>query len=262
MLHFLRSHQTFFFTGLLMLSFLLVVPTRASAQSPTGEPALLFTQESVNTKVGESFTTDVSIDTAGAQVGGVGAKIIFDPQALEVSQIETLPVFPDYPAANQDNIKGTILISGIVQDKSQLYSGKGTFAKIHWTAKSAGETKIQFNYVPNETKDSNIAVLYGTGDILQKVNTVAVTIVGEPTSSAAIIAPTDSQNPPVSNSTNPPSQANSDSDFFTPQKVLAVLLLASFVLHFILFKKVLALEQALNASKQKPVSTTPATTTI
>ena len=169
----------------LVLLCVIAVP-QVSAQ--TSSASILFTSEQSNTSTNEIFTTELEIDTAGAEVGGVGAKIKFDPTYLQIDKIETLPVFPDYPATTFDNEKGTAVISGIVKSKDALYSGKAPFATITWKAKSAGSTPIELLYQPNETKDSNIAVLYGTGDILSKVNSVLVNIDGSTTNETALSA--------------------------------------------------------------------------
>lgn len=144
----------------------------------TASPSILFTPEQVTQAVGTEFSTELSINTQGNQVGGVGAKVRFDPMLLEVTRVETLPLFPDYPASSFDNVKGTVTISGIVRSKEELYTGTASFAKVYWKAKKAGLTTIQLLYEPNSTKDSNIAVLYGNGDILEKVNSVSVEITG------------------------------------------------------------------------------------
>ncbi|MEO8581447.1 MAG: cohesin domain-containing protein [Patescibacteria group bacterium] len=182
MSHFVHRLTTF---PLLFLFFWVVVLcTQSQARAQSVEPAsLLFVPETISTGVGQQFTTQVWIDTAGASVGGVGAKINFNATSLSVEKIETLPVFPDYPATTFDNETGSINISGIVRSKDELYTGKGQFATITWKTKGAGDSSIAFNYVPNSTNDSNIAVLYGNGDILQKTNSVVIQVAAAPASS-------------------------------------------------------------------------------
>lgn len=167
------KHLAFIITLLLVLvgSF-----QKVSAQSAV--PSILFSQETASTSVDSQFVTVLNLDTLENQAGGVGAKLTFDPTYLQVETIETLPVFPDYPAATFDNETGTVVISGIVQNKDQLYTGKAPFANITWKAKAAGNTTIRIQYEPNSTKDSNIAVMFGNGDVLGQVNSVAVTIDG------------------------------------------------------------------------------------
>lgn len=155
--------------------FLLFSSTKVQAQQADGA-SLTFSPDTISTQIGTEFTTELILDTAGEKVGGVGAKIVYDPTLVHIEKIETIPVFPDFPSQTFDNAIGKATISGIVQNPDQLYSGKAVFAKITWKAQKAGTGKISFDFVPNSTKDSNIAVLYGNGDILQKVNQVNLTV--------------------------------------------------------------------------------------
>lgn len=144
------------------------------AQTEGTNSSILFSPTTISTKANESFTTQLWLDTDQAKVGGIDAKLIFDPKLLSIVKIDTIPVFPDYPATVFDNSNGTAHISGIVRSKDELYSGKSQFAAITWKAISSGEGTITLSFTAGATNDSNIAVPYGNGDILSTVNSISV----------------------------------------------------------------------------------------
>lgn len=214
------------------LSFILTAPT--SAQTQGAAASLLFSPETISAQAGEQFTSQVWIDTDGAPAGGVDTKITFDPAVVEVEKIETLPIFPDYPATTFDNVAGTALISGIVNSQDQLYTGKGQFATISWKAKAAGNGNVAITFEPNSTSDSNIAVLYGNGDILQKVNTLSVTVSGDGSSSSMA-------NTADNNSYN---TKTGTGKYLSPFEIgLGLLTLFSIVFQFNLYRKIQQIEQ-------------------
>lgn len=140
------------------------------------EPSLSFSPASIETAIGEPFTVDIILDTAGYIAHGTGAKMSFDPHVLEVVSIQTGTIFGDYPTASMDNVAGRVIISGIVSSRTQYFRGKDVFASVTFQGTSPGSTVVSFLYEPGSTTDSNIAVTYGTGDILAKVGTLTVTV--------------------------------------------------------------------------------------
>jgi hypothetical protein len=148
------------------------------------EPSLLFSPETENVKSGETFDIDLLIDTAGQQVGGVDAVVKYNPSLLSGASIQTTGVFNDYPATIINNQDGQINISGIVNSINNLYAGRDTFAVITFKAVSQGTAIVNFHYLPGSTRDSNIAVTFGSGDILNRVNSLTVSIQGTATGGA------------------------------------------------------------------------------
>ncbi len=159
----------------LSISIIFLNSTKILAQNDL--PSLLIEPTQINSIVNDTFTVDLIIDTANQEVAGVGAELFYNQNNLEVTKIDTYPIFDSYPNASYDNTKGTISISGIEDPTSQvLYNGKDRFATITFLSKSVGQSTIKFNYLPNNTRDSNIAVTYGTGDILAYTNSLIVSI--------------------------------------------------------------------------------------
>lgn len=160
----------------------------------SAEPSLLFNPTQISTTANQDFTANIVIDTAGKDAAGAGAEIFYDVQYLEITKIDTFPIFDTYPTVTQDNRQGIASISGINEpgDK-EFYKGKDTLATITFHAKSAGQATVKFNFLPNNTRDSNIAVTTGNGDILSKVNTLQVTIAPNPQANVDISASPKSQ---------------------------------------------------------------------
>lgn len=142
------------------------------------EPSLLFSPEKVSARVGEKFDVVINVDTAGQKVGGVGAKVVFSNTNLKVVSIRTGTIFDSFPTAAFDNNQGKIIISGIKLSMTSLFSGTGVLATVTFQTIAPGQSNIQFLFTPGSTNDSNIAVTYGNGDILAKVNRVAVVVTG------------------------------------------------------------------------------------
>lgn len=140
------------------------------------EPGLYFSPSSLTVSKGNTFTTNIILDTEENKVGGAGAKIIFNSDILEVDSITSGAIFDDYPSTTFDNSQGKITISGISSSPNNLYVGRGTFASITFRAKATGNTTVLFDFTPGSTTDSNIAVSFGNGDILNAVGTLSITV--------------------------------------------------------------------------------------
>lgn len=155
-----------------VLSFL-VKPVQAA------EPSLNFSPADKTVIVKEQFTIDVMVDTVGYSIGGAGVKIVFDPNKLAVIKIEPGAIFSDYPSLIFDNNEGKMTISAISASMDELFTGQGKIATIQFEAKNSGETKVDFEFVPGRTTDSNLAAIGETGDVLGQVNQLKV-LINEP----------------------------------------------------------------------------------
>jgi len=160
---------------LVVLLVALFFKPKAIAQT-SSQPSLLISPTELSVSEGETFTTLIQMDTAGEQAGGVGIRLKFDPALIKATSITPLPLFPDYPTATFDNETGLIVISGVVQTAEQLYTGKGSIAEIQWQAVKTGKGDVTFLFEPNSTRDSNIAVLTGSGDALKYVNSLRIVV--------------------------------------------------------------------------------------
>jgi hypothetical protein len=106
----------------------------------------------------------------------LGAKILFKNEDLKVITVKPGVIFGDYPTVAFSNEEGKIIISGVASSVNDFFSGQGIFATITFQATSPGESVIEYIFEPGSTTDSNVAVTYGSGDILARVNKVGVSV--------------------------------------------------------------------------------------
>ncbi|HJZ04689.1 hypothetical protein A2634_03175 [Candidatus Amesbacteria bacterium RIFCSPHIGHO2_01_FULL_48_32] len=158
------------------------------------EPSLGFVPVSKVIKVGERFTAQIVMDTAGAEVGGADMMLVYDPEKVTVVEVVPGTLFDDYPIAAFDNETGKISFSGIVSSKDRLYSGRGTLGSVTFMGRAAGVSIVKFEFTLGDTRDSNIAVTYEPGDILAKVDNLTIVVGGGDEVVEAEVTPTPAGN--------------------------------------------------------------------
>lgn len=159
---------------ILVLAIFSVNSRNAYAQSNAGR--LYFNPDTGEVSNGSEFTTDIYLDTDGAESGGAGVILNFNPVLIEAVETEPGIIFDDYPLAVIDNEAGKVSISGISGSRDQLFTGNDLFARVTWRALKTGTTQIGFEFETGSTTDSNIAVTFGNGDILSEVGNLDLSI--------------------------------------------------------------------------------------
>lgn len=140
------------------------------------QPRIQFSPSNVSVEVGETFLTEIIVDTAGVEAAGADAIISYDSAQLEVVSINKGTIFSDYPQTAFDNSQGKMRVSGVVSGPRELYSGRGVLATVEWRALLAGKASVELNFDPGSTVDSNIAVTYGNGDALEAVENLVIDV--------------------------------------------------------------------------------------
>lgn len=129
-------------------------------------------------KSGEILETAVILDTTLFKTSGVGCLIDFDPNLLEVMEINQTDIFGLFPTKKFDNKQGKIKISGISWNVSlgkpgTPFSGEETLATIKFKVKPVikeTKTKITFEFAGfGKTTDSNIMEAKTAKDVLRNV---------------------------------------------------------------------------------------------
>jgi hypothetical protein len=118
-------------------------------------------------KPGDSINVDIILDTQGVNVDGVDIFALhFDPQVFSAEMIAGSIM--EITAYNKtDNTAGTIKFSQI-PTLGTSYNGSGVLATVVLTAKTAGSSSLNFDFVPGSTVDANVA---SQGqDVLASVN--------------------------------------------------------------------------------------------
>jgi peptidoglycan hydrolase-like protein with peptidoglycan-binding domain len=107
--------------------------------------------------VGNTFTVDVFLDTTSQNTDGVDIKYLnFNPALLEVQQITPGTLYPSTQINTYNNTTGVVNFAQVTSAGS-TYNGSGTLATITFFAKSAGTAALTFDFVLNDTTDTNVA---------------------------------------------------------------------------------------------------------
>lgn len=122
-----------FFITILSLSFLMAKTVNAQVFSLDPQIAQV--------TVGEKFTVDINIDTQGAEVTGADVKLTFDPNVLEVTNVQEGDFFTD----EANNIgSGTLLVGGFFREQFVTKAGRGRVARLTLKGKKIGNSTLSF----------------------------------------------------------------------------------------------------------------------
>lgn len=157
------------------------VQTKANNEQITNlsDPQLVALASKTQYQIGETVPITIKLVTGGKSTDSTDIVLKYDPQLLEASGsgfVDVGRIYPDYPVANFDNIRGIAQVSGASLSSEAGFSGIGTFAVVTFKAKAAGKTSVAFEHESGSTADSNI-VLSGTAkDILSQVKNANIMI--------------------------------------------------------------------------------------
>lgn len=137
---------------------------------------MYFPETSYSLNTGETFETPIYIDTSDVSAAGAGAIVKYDQNFLEVVSVEKGSIFDDYPLTKDKPENGQVVVSGISGSAKSFFSGNGILGTIKWRSKKIGDTNLTFEFTPGSTTDSNIAVNFGNGDLLNEVENAVIHI--------------------------------------------------------------------------------------
>ena len=102
--------------------------------------------------VGDEFTVDINIDTQGTAVAGADVKLTFDPNVLEVTNVQAGDFFGD----EADNVgSGTLYVAGFFKEQFATKTGTGRVAQLTLKGKQEGTSTFTF-VCSTQTNDCNI----------------------------------------------------------------------------------------------------------
>ncbi len=140
------------------------------AQAKPIEAILSLQSEQERIKSGESFKVNLNLETFGRKAAAFDAVIFFNPEEVNVENLETSDLFSEYPRQTFDNEQGKVVLSGtssLTEEATGVSEGK--LATITFTALKSGQAKIELIFKPNDTTDSNVIAEGSTEDILGEV---------------------------------------------------------------------------------------------
>lgn len=174
----------------LVAIFSLSLFTVISSKSAFAAATLSLSPATATKAVNDTFAVDIVMDTGGEAVTGATAILTFDASKLQVTddnssitgvQVTNGSIFPQLvlPENQVDNSAGTIRYDGAVTSQASAYTGHGTIATIHFTAKATGVTQVTFTYVSGGTTNTSLVTVVnssGPANILNSVNNGTYTI--------------------------------------------------------------------------------------
>jgi len=147
-----------------------------SSISLAAQPRLYFKPDRVEVGVLDKFKAEIMVNTGSYSVAGVGVIINYDRNRIRVLSLVPGMIFGDYPLVSIDNVNGRIRVSGVVSSVNDLFLGQGVLAEVEIEVKGLGETRLEFEFEPGNTQDSNIAVMHGSGDVLAEVGSLTIVV--------------------------------------------------------------------------------------
>jgi len=145
---------------------------------PAWAASLSLSPASVTKNVGEVFTVDIVLDTAGEAVSGATAILNYDTAKLQVQD--------DDSAATGVNIKSGPTLSQVLTNTvdttagkirydagnlGSTFTGRGVLATIRLKPVAAGTAQVSFVFDPNSTTDTSaVAAASGPTSLLDTVN--------------------------------------------------------------------------------------------
>jgi len=185
-----------------------------NVQPVWAEGQLTFDPPNISITTNDISTADILVNTDNIASLGVGAKLIYNPKFIEITEIIPGKLFPSYLTTEYNNTTGNATISAIADSMNTKFSGKGILATIKFRGLAPAYTELKFSYTPLSTTDSNIAVDFGNGDILTKVEPLSISI----TNNTKVPAATTSKQPLANQNTQVPQQNRSDHQTPTPSQ--------------------------------------------
>lgn len=167
--------------------------SQALAQSSSASLAL--SPSSGTLPLDTTFDVGLYLNTNGAQIDGLDAKIIYEPAKLQAQSISTnLQVFPSYPTKEINATSGRITIQGIAP-LSTPYSNTSPIqvATVRLKTLIEATTTLRIDFTPGASTDSNVTENGTNLDILSSVTDATYTI-----------SPTATASPPPPGSDLPP----------------------------------------------------------
>ena len=134
---------------------------------PKNSAVIFLSPQARTMTLGESFSSDIVLDTDGKPVDGVDIYALhYDPTILKVidsvSGQSGVQIEPGkdtgYTVAKNtvDEKTGTIKI-GLSSAGGKTFTGKGVLATIHFKAIGKGSSYLKFDFTPGSTIDTNAA---------------------------------------------------------------------------------------------------------
>lgn len=148
-----------------------VDPTPTPIPSPTVTPTpsptsiMWLELETSPVLINEQFVVSLHLDTLGASIAGLDARILFDPRRARVIRIDDNKLLAETPRTVFNNGNGTIELSQIMPP-NESFNGTGEVARFVVRPLLSGELALVFDFVANARNESNVIENATGADIL------------------------------------------------------------------------------------------------
>lgn len=122
--------------------------------------------------VGQNFTTDILLDTAGSRTDGVDVIVNYDNTRLTLIDSIIGELYPN-KIKNDTGVLGKVTLRAASAADS-YFSGSGVFATLTFRAQQVGTAGVSFQFYSGSTTDCNVA--YQGTDLLTSVTNASYTI--------------------------------------------------------------------------------------
>jgi hypothetical protein len=155
-------------------------PTVAATPTPTPVPqapasASLSLSADSPVYFEETFVAWLDLAT-NSETSGVDAVILFDPNMLEVEEVNKNNLLSDTTLTQIDNIGGTLLVSQLAP-VGEYFNGNGVLASIVFRSKTIGSTQVSFDFSPGSKTESNVVAADTGEDILTQPAALSLDII-------------------------------------------------------------------------------------
>mgnify|MGYP001600805616 FL=1 len=160
--------------------------TIGTVPAPTTSATLALAPATGSYASGNAFAVAISLDTKGESVQGTDVFLSYDPLLLAViddnaattgTQIAAGSLMTTTAANSVDTAAGTITFSQTTNGNT-VFTGIGTLATIHFTARAAGTAAVTFTFTLHSTTDTNVS--RAGVDILASITNGSYTITQPP----------------------------------------------------------------------------------
>lgn len=164
----------------------LPIVTKLSQKPKEKIASLTLKPQTVQTSIGQSFEISIVADMSNRTVNGIDAVIKYDGQMLELTdnsdelpgiQAVTGDLFQTLLVNSADPVEGKITLTGSrISTTQEPIKGTGTFARITFSPKQAGNTVVEILFDPDKTNLSNITEAKTSKNILTHTSNAQITI--------------------------------------------------------------------------------------
>jgi len=122
-----------------------------------------------------TYQAEIALNSKDKQLVGADAYINYDPTMVEILSIRPGTAFPTYPTADFSEKNGIITVSGIMPMR-ETFNGEDIMGIVEFKPISSGNTTLELDFAPGNTRDCNMVEAGTAKDVLGSVKNLSLTI--------------------------------------------------------------------------------------